>query len=204
MTQRSMNNDRYRTELEGHTKKSASKAKPAKAAASTVYEKGDIKKTRKQLRDEEAIKEQKTKNRTAAKYSTLDRNDINRETKNNAEIRKWRKRWWWCIGIGVAFVVISWFAKDISGVAFITTITLAYVLVGVALWMEFGKIWKIRRRIESGAVEKKTKKQIKHEIEAERLEAERLAAKKNRKKSFFKKKDSDIGPIDYPMDESTK
>ncbi len=207
MTRRSITNERYTTEdsTKGSTRKSASQAKPAKEAAGTVYMKDpNAKKTRKQLREEEMEREEKRKKREEKQSATNTQTDLSGDGKIRAEIKQWRKIWWVSIALGVVLVVLSWFAKDINEVLFTVTIIGAYAMVGFALFIEFGKVNKLRRKLESGKTSQKmSSKELKHRMEAEKLEESRRAAKNQKTKRIgFKKKEQPSE--NYPMDESSE
>lgn len=210
MTRRSVNNERYRniesSESKKSTgKKSASQAKPVKEAASTVYEKPKAKLTRKEQKALAAEQERKRKARVEKKYSEIESTTLALDISKQNEIKKWRRIWWVFLGLGVVLVFASWFAKDISGIAFIISIVLAYAMIAGALYIEFGKINKIRKKMDrEGDVGKVTKKQVKHKLEAQKLEDARRAAKQ--KKSPFKAKLKKEQPsvTNYPMDESSE
>ncbi len=207
MTRRSITNERYTIEdsNKGSTRKSASQAKPAKEAAGTVYIKDpNAKKTRKQLREEEMEREEKRKKREEKRTSTNTQTDLSKDGKIRAEIKQWRKIWWVSIGLGVVLVILSWFAKDMSEVLFGVTIVGAYAMVGFALFIEFGKVNKLRRKLgASGSSQKMSSKELKHRMEAEKLEESKRAAKKSKSKRMgFKKKDEAFE--NYPMDESSE
>ncbi len=207
MTRRSITNERYTTEdsAKGTTRKSASQAKPAREAAGTVYVKDpNAKKTRKQLRQEEMEREAKRKKQEESNPIAQDQSNLSGNGKIKAEIKQWRRTWWISIALGVLLVVLSWFAKDINGTVFTITIIGAYAMVGFALFIEFGKINKLRKKLTSGSSSQKlSSKQIKHRMEAEKLEEARRAAKKSKSKRLsLKKKDS--ASENYPMDESSE
>lgn len=214
MTRRNYQNERYmnREEKEnrGVTKKSASKAKPTKEAASTVRVKGKTKKTRKELRAEASIQEQKRKARIERKYgANAGSESLEKTSERDMRIKKWRITWWTMLGIAVVLVVASWFSKDIGQPLFITMIVAAYALIIGALYIEFGKIRKIKNEGQRSSEQKVTKKTIRHEAEAARMEAERKAAKKAARKAngLFgglkgNKGDETVSAGDLPFDET--
>ena len=193
MTRRNSQNERYTNKEEkenrsGTTKKSASKAKPAKEAASTVRIKGKTKKSRKELRAEASIQEQKRQAREQRKRgANAGTQSIEVESERDRRIKRLRKIWWTMIGVAVVMVVLSWFTMDVGQGFFIFTIVLAYALIIGALYIEFGKIRKIRNEANRSSDKKMTKKMIAHEAENARIEAERREAKKaaRRAKSPF-------------------
>lgn len=200
MTRRSITNERYTTDdaKKGVTRKSASKAKPAKEAAGTVYVK-EQKKTKKELQQEEAEKEAKRRKRNESKPGAVEgENSLNPDSKVEQEIKAWRKRWWVCVILGIILVVLAWISQDVSGILFFVDIIGAYVMVGVAIYIEFAKIGKLRKQEDMVSTEKITNKQIKHQAEAKKQEESRKAVKKSKSKRR-KKKDSVVE--NYPMDE---
>lgn len=207
MTRRSITNERYTTEdpNKGTTRKSASQAKPAREVAGTVYMKDpNAKKTRKQLRQEEMEREAKRKKKEEKSASAADQTNLSANSKINAEIKQWRRIWWVSIAMGVLLVILSWFAKDINGMLFTVTIIGAYAMVGFALFIEFGRINKLRKKLtQPGVSNKMSSKQLKHRQEAEKLEEARRAAKKSKSKRISLKK-KDQQSENYPMDESSE
>ena len=213
MTRRNFQNERYTNREEkdnrGVTKKSASKAKPAKEAASTVYVKGKAKKSRKELKAEASIQEQKRRERDERKRgANAGSESLEKTSERDIRIKKWRITWWSMIGVAVVMVAVSWFTKDMGQPLFITCIVIAYALIIGALYIEFGKIRKIRNEGQRSSERKVTKKTIRHEAEAARIEAERKAAKKAARKEnglFGLKgnKGEAAAPVgDLPFDES--
>ncbi len=207
MTRRSYTNDRNMGDgPEGVTRKSAAKAKPASKAASTVYVKSG-KKTRKELKQEAAQKEEKKRQKEAQKPQNIKMAGSleAKKDKNKKEIRKWRKRWWVAIAIGVICIVISVFNVANLNTYYIVFMVLAYAAIIVALFIEFGKIRRLKKLEEQGGGSvKKSPKQLKHELEQARLEEERRAAKKsNSKIRAIKKKISRKNDVaeDLPMKE---
>lgn len=206
MTRRSYNNDRYTKDdaKANTTKKSASRAKPAREAAATIYEPSQ-KKTRKQLRDENYAKEEKRKNRNdSTKTKLADRNEVNLINPYKEQQRKWRKIWWVVLGCAVACVALSFFARSWGGYQFYTFLILSYVLVAAALVIEFGKIWRLRKKAEKAETEVRSKKQLKHAAEEMRAkQIEDAIKKENNVFNTLKRKVTREAPAtDYPLDES--
>lgn len=216
MTRRNYQNERYMNKDEkenrgGVAKKSASKAKPAKEAASTVHIKGKAKKTRKELRAEASAQEAKRAAREQRKRgANAGSQSIEAESEVDRKIKFWRKIWWSMIAVAVVLVIASWFAKDVGQPVFIVSIVIAYALIIGALYIEFGKIRKIRNAANRASDKKLTKKMIAHEAENARIEAERKAAKKEARRakmpfSGLKGSKNDEGAVpagDLPFDES--
>ncbi len=206
MTRRSYNNDRYTGDgVEGHTKKSAAKAKPVREAAGTVYVKSEQKLSKREVRKKEQVQNKKRADRQRAKYGAVAGDStIEESTQKTEKAVFWRKIWWVCIAVGIISVILAW-NFQVSGPMFIITMIVAYGAIAFALYIEFGKIRKYRKKESDYNAEKKTKKQIKHEMEAEQLAAAQKAAKKSHSKirnPFAKKSTTPME--DLPMDESSE
>ena len=183
MTRRNFRNERYTSEEnigKGVTRKSASKAKPAKEAASTVHIQSKTKKSRKELREEADRKAIQKQARIERKYGALTKaQSFESRDETARKIRNWRIVWWICVAIGVAGIVVTWVARDWGEVFFFAFLILAYVAIAAALVIEFAVIRKLRNKSERINIDHKvTKKTIRHEMEERRLEEERRAAKK--------------------------
>lgn len=206
MTRRSITNERYTTEdaKKGVTRKSASKAKPAKEAAGTVYVASNQKKSKKELRQEEYEKEEKRRKRNESKSNAAQtESELSADSEIQQEIKAWRKRWWVCVIMGIVLVILAWVAQNISEALFLVNIIAAYVMVGVAIYIEFAKIGQLHKKEDEGESDKLTNKQLKHKMEAEKLEESRNAAKKSKsRRRRGKKKEDEIE--NYPMDESSE
>ena len=208
MTRRNYRNERYTSEEnigKGQTRKSASKAKPAKEAASTVLVKGKAKKTRKELRNEADRQAIQRQARIERKYGAVAGTSLEREDDTARRVRKWRIIWWGCIILGVGGIILTWVARDMGQVLFFTFLITAYAAIIAALVIEFAVIRRIRNKAQKVKIEGKvTKKRIRHEIEQQRLEEERRAARKQQGLlGGLRKKKSDDGTAasDLPFQE---
>jgi len=185
MAKRNYKNDRYTMDdaKKGVTKKSASKAKVAREAASTVYVKdGKPKKSRKQLRYEEKMAEAKRKEIEERRYnrvagpgaaSSLDSN------KDHTESKRWRKYWWVFLIAAAAFAFGAY--KTQGTTPFYVFIVLSYASIIAALVVEFWKVRKAREKEEKRSEQKLSAKRIKHEI------AEQQQARDEKMLKRFKK-----------------
>ena len=202
MTRRSIQNDRNMGDgPDGVSKKSASKAKPVKKAASTVYTPSN-KKSRKELKREAELREQRKRERNAAKFGVRDdRGSIDLREKSNKEIKKWRRIWWASLGVAIVSILLSYLSAQSFTSLYFVFIALSYAGIIFALYIEFGKIRKLRKKAEqTGGYAKKSPKQLKHELEAMKLEEARRVEKKQRGLlGRFKKKKQTME--DLPMDE---
>lgn len=208
MTRRSFNNERYTvdTPKESQAKKSASKAKPARKAASSVVAAAPPKKSRKELKQEAKEKEQKRLQREQARYGTVSSQEaIDIANIKEQRIKSWRKIWWFCIIGAIAAIVGAYYLSKTNMNWFIIVISLSYVLLGAALFIEFGKIRKLKRT--TYVVTKKTKKAIKHEVEEFDLKTDPKTSKLNVLNSFKSKAKATTAPstaTDLPLDESSE
>ena len=208
MTRRSVSNERYTAEQtkESQSKKSASKAKPARKAASSVVEATKPKKSRKEQKREYKEKQQKRLQREQARYGTVSSQEaIDIANIKEQRIKSWRKLWWLCIGVAVASIIGAYFLSKVNMNWFIIVISLSYITLGAALFIEFGKIRKLKRT--TYVVTKKTKKAIKHEVEEFDLKGDPAKSKLN-VLNAFKSKTKASTPVptnpDLPLDESSE
>ena len=168
MAKRNYKNDRYTMDdaKKGVTKKSASKAKVAREAASTVYVKdGKPRKTKKQLRYEERMAEAKRKEIEERRYnrvagpgaaSSLDSN------KDQSQSKRWRRFWWVFL---IAAALFAFCAYKTQGTKlFYVFMVLSYASIITALVIEFWKIRKARNEEDKRSEQKLSTKRIKHEI----------------------------------------
>ena len=164
-------NERYQTdEHQGKTRKSASQAKPVTKAASTTSD--PLPKTKKQKRQEERerIRKEEEKARKIGMSSSA---------LLSVQYRNWRRAYWVCL-VGAAVTAILSFViagmgdqySEMSG----TMLIVAYVLIFLALYIDIGKVRKLRRgEVEGGAPRGKSK-------EARRQQKEYAAKQRERQK----------------------
>lgn len=187
MSKRNFRNERYTVDdaKKGVTKKSASKAKVAREAASTVYVKdtSKVKKSKKQLRYEEKVKEQKRKAAEERRYNRVVGPGMMETigTKDQTKSKKYR-RYWWIFLIAAAICAVG--AYFTQGTPFFYVLMVAsYALIIVAIVTEFWKIRKARNEEESRSDQKLSTKRIKHEIEEKKQQEDSKMLKR------FKKRD---------------
>ncbi len=205
MTRRSIQNERNTGDgPEGVTRKSASKAKPVRKAASTVYVKSG-QKSRKELKQEAAAKEQKRKEKAAALQSSPDAQGVS-ELREQAKLkmRKWRRIWWGALILAIIAIVVSFISYQTLGSLYYVCLVVSYGSIAVALFIEFGKIRKLKKQVEQEDFHaRRSPKQIKHDLEALKQEEARKAERKSRGllgtlKGKMRKNET---TADLPMDE---
>ncbi|MDR2197582.1 MAG: hypothetical protein LBO07_06440 [Coriobacteriales bacterium] len=206
MSQRNPMNQRYQGEgPSGQTRKSATSAKPASAAASSVHVKkkpvtdAEKRAARKQREKEQARKAEERQRRQRAREQALaeareseaepepkkKKNPlsgiigVNPNVPNSEEYRKWRRVYWILMVIGiVAVAVLMFYYLRINSTTtpfFFVFITIAYGAIIGALIIDFTKVKPLIRAAKSGTNKAKTPKQLKHQQEAA-AEAARIEA----------------------------
>ena len=187
MAKRNYKNDRYMTDdaKKGVTKKSASKAKVSREAASTVYVKdtSKVKKSKKQLRYEEKVRQAKKQQQEERRYNRVAgpgaAESVDR-TKDHSKSKKLRRWWWAFLGAAAVFAFAAY--KTQGTTWFYVFIILSYTSVFAAIIFEFWKIRKVRDQEFERSERKRTTKRIKHELEEEKEERDKKMMKKFRKR----------------------
>lgn len=185
MTQRSYNNPRNTTDgPKGQTRRSASSAKPKRAAAGSVYV---AKPNAKEKRKQEEAKQQERAARSAA-------NDAAAMAKVQTmidEYGKWRRIWIILVVIAIVAIVLSWGLSYLMGegqllaqfgeqrnLAMGVPMVVGYATIIAALVVDFRHLRPLRKaQTAAYRQEKASKKAQKHAEEAAR---EQEAAKKPR------------------------
>ena len=145
MTQRNPLNDRYTSEKPlGKTRKSAASAKPTATRAANVRDPAP--KTKKQKRAEMREREA----RIAARRGVGSGNNYTRGGTYDPptpEYKRLRKMWWICLGIGVAFALACFFVmqNNMPNWLIYTLIGVSWVALIMALYLDLGKMRKIRK-----------------------------------------------------------
>lgn len=170
-------NDRYQADkVKGQTKKSAASAKPKAKAAASVY----VRPAGKTKAEKKAIRKQQQ-----AKQRELDRMYYNPPTQ---EYKNLRRIWWALLISAIVITGISFFGREwISEGMSIVTLVLAYACIIGALYIDFGKIRKVRRAYQAEMV-KKNPKIAKNYIAtqaANQLAEEKAEKREERKKQGF-------------------
>lgn len=178
MTQRNPMNDRYTSEKPlGKTRKSAASAKPSTERAATVHDPAP--KTKKQKKAEARERERKLAEKRGVRPGDNGRvYDVPTD-----EYKKWRKRWWIALGVGLAFAVPSFFLYQTNLPYWVMYVMLGCSWVGLitALWIDLGKMRKIRKSYNANVAQGKSKaaraeqKARAAELREQRKEEERLA-----------------------------
>jgi len=127
MARRSPANERYgkNTAPAGKTRKSAAAAKPKRANAATGSSRPS----------------KSTKKSVPAKRDPLVYNP------DTPEYKKWRRIWWACLGVAVAFTTASFFVMPPRGnqqQLGIILLGVGYGAIAVALFLDFTKLRKLR------------------------------------------------------------
>ena len=178
MSQRSFNNPRNQNhEHKGATRKSASSAKPATRAASSVYVPS---RDKKKPKDAKTIKEESRAQRRAA----LDRESaLLVESAKSPQYKRYRRIWIGSIIVAFVAVALSWLVGWLAGqdrlpeplYSMQTNITLvllilSYGAIFLALYMDLGKMRKYRKKAEADAanLSKRKAKRIDAQIEEQK------------------------------------
>ena len=167
MTQRNPMNDRNTGDSakKGVTRKSASSAKPKRAAAGSVYTVEKSEKIKKQIRKEQ---EKKLNEKKAAYNKRF--YDVPTE-----QYRRLRRMWWICIIFAIAFTAVAFALNTMLPQSLtIVMMVLAYLLIFAAIYIDMFKIRKIRREYQ--ASHSATKEESRERREKQK--AERAAAAK--------------------------
>jgi hypothetical protein len=108
---------------------------------------------------------------------------------SNPEYKKWRRRYWICLGFGMFCVVAAFALQMVPGDFWIWFMVPAYGLVIAAFVIDFRKVRPFMKaqQASGGSTAGKTPKQIKHEQEAKsqaiQMEEARKAAKAAKKRT---------------------
>jgi hypothetical protein len=149
MSRRNPTNERYKKDSAGHTRKSASSAKPKRDLGERTTDKV-TKKT--------GIVESGKKRSSRKFFEPLETSD---------EMKRWRKIWWGYILGSLALIAASQVLRDANwGVGkfdiSMILVTLAYASIFTALYIDFTKIRRLRKEALE-ANRKKTDKKDKNE-----------------------------------------
>lgn len=196
MSRRSPTNDRYTADRSdrpaGATRKGASSAKPARAAAASVrIESSKSKMTKRQKAAVEATmtkeerKEAKAKQREEENLAYTATSIL---TNQDEKYKKLRRIWWALLVVAVVFTILSWvtLSTGVGGsVLGIVVLVIAYAGIIGALVMDFTVIRK-RRNVSRDKVASMSRRQIERIVDEsydERLakEAARKAKKEAKK-----------------------
>lgn len=194
MTQRNPMNKRYQQEeKKGSTRKSAASAKPAMQASASVRTPGSkAPKTRYQRAKNRAIAKEQKDERTRANSKAAKSKYFVPDT---PEYRKWRKWWWISIIAALVLTTLSFAGSVISpDNPTFTYVTLGagYVVLFIAIWIDLGKVRKIRKSYRTEKVVDRSKaatRARKEERAKERAHAEEIheLAQQGRKEAAEKK-----------------
>ena len=180
-------------------RKSASSAKPARAAASSVRVQASSsaarRKQREQGEDLSNLSREEKRARKQERRLQEDRVFTAAQTlmKEDFDYNRYRKVWWVLLGIGIATIVVAWILMALvsGGQASSTTmaapemvlVVAAYVCIIVAFIFDFVKIRPIRnqcRTIAEGMSEAKLNSVIEHGAAAEDRKKAAKASKKGK------------------------
>ena len=146
MSQRNPLNERYTSEKPlGKTRKSAASAKPTTTRAANVRDPAP--KTKKQKRAEAREREAKI----AARRGVGSGNNYTRGGTYDPptpEYKRLRKMWWVCLGIGVAFALLTFvlMQNNMPTGSIYVMLGVSWVALIMALYLDLGKMRKIRKR----------------------------------------------------------
>lgn len=158
MTQRNFQNERYKTEVKGQTRKSAAGLKPKTKAASSVYIKPQTKtrKEKKQIKEAERVK----------------RAELNRlyYSPPTEEYKRFRRIWWVLLAAAIiataASMVLTFTIWEDQPEKVMFVLGPAYVLIILSLVLDFTKGRKMRLAYQQEMM-KKQHKATRRAIEAE-------------------------------------
>lgn len=147
MSQRNPMNDRYQTdEHRGQTRKSAAAMKPKAKAAASV-----------RMQPKEKTKQQKKAEQKAARAKQAER-DRQYSNPPTPEYKRLRKLWWVLLIVALAATFISFSLRDvIPEVASYTIIAMAYACIIAALYLDWGKMRKMRNEYRAEMEGRKSK-----------------------------------------------
>lgn len=169
MSQRNPMNDRYAGDgPKGQTRRSAASAKPKSKAAATV-----IVKSNKKTEKERKAEAKEARRKAAAEQRELDRKYYKPDTQR---YKRLRIMWAVCLGLAVVFGVLMFVTRDFQELPWlnIVFVVLAYGLIIVAFYIDFGLIRKERRAYQDRML-------LKEEEEAARAKAARNSKHKGGK-----------------------
>ena len=183
MTQRNPLNDRYNTDKPlGKTRKSAASAKPTAERASTVRDPAP--KSKKQKKAEAKERERKLAEKRGVAPGTASRGGVYDVPTD--EYRMWRRRWWIALIVGIAFAVPSFFIASANVPVWVVYVLLGCSWVGLicALWIDLGKMRKIRKQYNAGVIQGKSKEaRAQQKARAAELREQRKEAEEAYKKA---------------------
>ena len=187
MTQRNPMNERSQSELKGQTKKSAASLKPKTKAASSVHVKS-TKKTPKQNRENRKAERQR--------QAELERLYYNPPTR---EYKRLRRIWIALISVGLIATAVGGLltAKFDNAQLSWAFIIPAYACIIAAVWLDLGKIRKLRRAYQADMVRKHGKKPDAAIAAAQAAEAQ---AKQDRKPLFARRRATEADKPDAAAD----
>lgn len=199
MSTRSPMNPRSQSrEGKGFARKSASSAKPARAAAGSVrVEPSSSKARRKSLEKGEDLSNLSKEEKRARKQQMRAQEDrvysaTNILMKSDEDYLKRRRVWWVLLGVGMGVILLLWvwlFAGgkggDITSAAQVAVIVVAYVIIIAAFVYDFARIRPLRNLYRTRAEGMSERALIalieKSAAEDDRKRAEREAAKAAKK-----------------------
>ena len=173
MTQRNPMNERYNSEGQGKTRKSAASAKPKTALSGTVYN-TPKKKTKQETKAERKARDEQNRKR-------MERGGIytgDGVFEKTPEYKRLRTIWGILLGLAIALVVVAYWSTqtDDFSWAYVPALVVGYILIIAAFYVDLGKIRKARKRYMAEHVYDNSKEsraaQKKARAEARALEKE--------------------------------
>ena len=154
MSQRNPMNDRYQSERQGQTRKSAAAAKPKSRAAASVY----VKPAGKSPQEKKAAQKAER-----ARQADLDRKYYNPPTE---EYKRLRRLWWILLIAAIGLTVLAMFvapslAETIPWITWAFLIPAYGCIIG-ALYLDFSKIRRVRRAYQLEMARKHPKEAKRH------------------------------------------
>ncbi len=201
MSTRSPMNQRSQSrEGKGFMRKSATSAKPARAAAGSVRVEAASSKARRKDREKgEDLSNLSKEEKRARKQQVRAQEDrvysaTNILMKNDADYLKRRRVWWALLGVGMGIIVLLWIwlfaggkGGNITSAAQVAVIVVAYVIIIAAFIYDFARIRPLRNTYRQRA-EGMSQRALTALIEKAAAEDDQKRAEREAKKAAKKNK----------------
>lgn len=201
MSTRSPMNQRSQSrEGKGFMRKSATSAKPARAAAGSVRVEASSSKARRKDREKgEDLSNLSKEEKRARKQQVRAQEDrvysaTNILMKNDADYLKRRRVWWALLGVGMGIIVLLWIwlfaggkGGNITSAAQVAVIVVAYVIIIAAFIYDFARIRPLRNTYRQRA-EGMSQRALTALIEKAAAEDDQKRAEREAKKAAKKNK----------------
>ncbi len=195
-----MNQRSQSREGKGFMRKSATSAKPARAAAGSVRVEASSSKARRKDREKgEDLSNLSKEEKRARKQQVRAQEDrvysaTNILMKNDADYLKRRRVWWALLGVGMGIIVLLWIwlfaggkGGNITSAAQVAVIVVAYVIIIAAFIYDFARIRPLRNTYRQRA-EGMSQRALTALIEKAAAEDDQKRAEREAKKAAKKNK----------------